>query len=167
MDKPLIKHGKFELHQLREADVLPFYLNLSSENVREFDVLYQRDPYSALLEEAGQDMTHAVKIEDKAIAVTGVYQGVLWAMFSKDIKKNWRGLVRGSPKLISFYHQFFDKLECHIWVENEFTMNWLGHLGFEAKSIDLDDNDNPIVHFVRCNFKRNHVGSKPSRPVMH
>lgn len=167
MDKPLIKHGKFELYHLKEADVLPFYLNLSRENVREFDVLYDRDPYSALLEEVGQGMTHAVKIDGATIAVTGVYNNMFWAMFSKDIKKNWRGLVRASPKLVSFYHQFFDDLTCHIWVENDFTVNWVSHLGFEVKGVYADDNDNMMVHFVRCNSKRNHVGSKPSRPVMH
>lgn len=167
MDKPLVKHGKFELYKLREADVLPFYLNLSKENAREFEVLYDEDPYSSLLEIVQEDLVHAVKVDRKTIAITGVYQGVFWALFSKDIKKNWRGLVRGSPKLISFYHQFFDQMECNIWSENEFTLHWVTHLGFEPKQLYTDENGHPMVHFVRCNYWFDDIHSKISRPVMH
>lgn len=167
MAKPLLKHGKFELHKLGEADILPFYMNLSKENVREFEVLYDEDPYQALLELMNDDFVHSVKIDGAVVAVTGVYQGTFWAMFSKDIVNNWRGLVRGSPKLVDFYHKFFDELECNIWSENEFTMNWVSHLGFEAKHAFLDDRDNQQVHFVRCKHWFNDVHSRISRPVMH
>lgn len=167
MAKPLIKHGKFELHKLGEADILPFYMNLSKENVREFEVLYDEDPYTALLDLLNDDLVHAVKIEDSVAAVVGAYQSTFWAMFSKDITSNWRGLVRGSPKLIKFYHQFFDELECNIWSENQFTLNWVAHLGFEPKSVFLDDRENSMVHFVRCQHWFDDVHSKVSRPVMH
>lgn len=167
MAKPLIKHGKFELHKLGEADILPFYLNLAKENVREFEVLYDEDPYTALLELLHDDLVHAVKVDGAVAAVTGVYEGVFWAMFSKDIVSNWRGLVRGSPKLVNFYHQFFDKLECNIWSENQFTMNWVAHLGFEPQSVFVNQRDMSLVHFVRCQHWYDDVDSRVSRPVMH
>lgn len=167
MAKPLLKHGKFELHKLGEADILPFYMNLSKENVREYEVLYDEEPYTSLLGLLNLDMVHSVKIDGSVAAVTGVYNNVFWAMFSKDITKNWRGLVRGSPKLVEFYHNFFDELECNIWAENVFTLNWVAHLGFEPRVTYSDEGGNQHVHFVRCKHWFDDVHSKISRPVMH
>lgn len=167
MDKPIIKYREFELYNLKEEDILPFSHNLSKENVREFDVLYNTNPYDGLLSMLDDDLSHAVKVDGEVVAVSGVYDKIFYAMFSKSIKKNWRGLVRGSPRLISHYHNFFDELECNIWSENIFTMNWVCHLGFEPKHNYTDVRGNRMVHFVRCNFWGSNVDSKESRPVMH
>jgi len=167
MDKPLIKYREFELYNLREEDILPFSRNLSKENVREFDVLYHTNPYNGLLSMLDDDLSHAVKVDGEIVAVSGVYGRIFYAMFSKRIKKNWRGLVRGSPRLISYYHNFINELECNIWSENIFTMNWVCHLGFEPKNNYTDVRGNPMVHFVRCKYRKDNVHSELSRPVMH
>ena len=167
MAKPLISHGNFELHKLRERDISPFVSALSKENVREFEVLYEDSPYERLIDSLGDDLIHAVWVEGEVLAITGVYEGVFWIMFSREIVKHWRGLVRAAPKLVQFYHNFHDELTCDIWSENKFTLNWATNLGFDPQGVYDDEGGNAIVHFVRCNHLYTNVGSEPSRPVMH
>jgi hypothetical protein len=167
MAKPLVKHGQFELHKLKQKHIGPFVKNMSLENLREFHVLYEADPYEGLLSALEDDLCHAVLVGSDVAAICGVYDGVMWSLFSKDIKKHWRTFVRASPKLINFYHNFHDELQCQVWDENTFIHNWLVHLGFQPEFIATDDRGYTTVNFVRCNYWFDDVHSKASRPVMH
>lgn len=167
MAKSLLKHGDFELHKLKRKHIGPFVQNISPENLREFHVLYEADPYEGLLSAVEDDLSHAVMFGNDVAAVCGVYEGVMWSMFSNDISKHFRTFVRASPKLVNFYHSFYDELQCQVWDENVFIHNWLVHLGFEPQFISTDDRGYTTVNFVRCNYWYDNVHSKTSRPVMH
>ena len=138
---------------------------MSKENIREFAVVYKMNILEALILALDDDLCHAVEVKGVPVALCGVHEGVLWTMFSKDIRKHWRSFVKASPRLVEFYHSFYDKLYCNVWEENVFILNWLVHLGFEPYSIE--EREHSIVNFVRCNRIEYGVGSKESRPVMH
>lgn len=165
MDKPIIKVGDIELHHYRGRHVFPLFENMSKENIREFAVVYKMNILEALISALDDDLCHVVEVKGTPVAICGVREGVLWTMFSKDIRKHWRSFVKASPRLVKFYHSFYDKLYCNVWEENVFILNWLVHLGFEPYSIE--EREHPIVNFVRCNRIEYGVGSKESRPVMH
>ena len=167
MAKALLKHGEFELHKMEEKHVIPFCNNLSPQNIREFQVLYEEDPLSSLYDVLNDDLAHVVTVEGRPVAALGVYEGVVWVMFSRDVKKYWRSFVRMSPKILRFYHQFYEQLDAIVWDENTFIHNWLVHLGFEPQFIEEDNRGMRTVHFVRCNYWYDDIDSGPSRPVMH
>ena len=165
MAEPIIKAGKIELHKFKGKHVFPLNKNMSEQNLREFEILYKQDPLEALLEALNDDLCHVVEIDQTPVAICGVRNQVLWTMFTKDIRKHWRSFVKESPKLIQFYHMFYDELYCSVWDENVFIHNWLVHLGFEPFEIKTEKHT--VVNFVRCNYWGDDVDSKESRPVMH
>lgn len=168
MADPLMQSHGLQLHHATLEDVHQLLANLSKENLREIDELYEDEPERLLMEILEtSEMSHVVKVGDEVIAFCGVKDEVMWTMFSTAIRKYWRSFVRASPKLINFYHCFYDPIHCYVWSENTFIHNWLVHLGFVPHSIYVDDNDNRTVHFVRCNYTIDHVHSDSSRPVMH
>lgn len=167
MARPLLKHGVFELHKMESKHALDIYKNLSAENVREFQVLYEEDALTSLYDVVNDDLSHVVTIQGRPLFAIGAYEGVLWAIFSRDIKKHYRSVVRMSPRLINFYHNFYDQLDVIVWDENTFMHNWLVHLGFEPQFIEEDNRGMRQVHFVRCNYWYDDIDSRPSRPVMH
>jgi hypothetical protein len=146
---------------------VPFFRNLSAENVREFHVLYEEDPLENMYVALDDELSHVVMHGDEIVAMLGVYDGVLWCMFSRSIKKHWRGFVRMSPKIIAFYHNFYDELDTVIWDQNTFVLNLMVHLGFEPKLIEEDERGYNTVHFVRCKDWDDGFDSGSSRPVMH
>ena len=146
---------------------MPFYRNLSLENLREFQVLYEENPLENMFAALEDELSHVVTKGDDIIAMLGVYDGVLWCMFSKEIKKHWRGFVRMSPKIIAFYHNFYDDLDTVVWDQNTFVLNLMVHLGFEPRLIEEDERGLSTVHFVRCKYPDDEFHSHSSRPVMH
>jgi hypothetical protein len=167
MVKPvLVSHG-LELYKLLPAHIMPFHENLSDENKREFEVVYGCDPLEALLSVMKDQMVFVVTRNDKVLAVTGIEDGQLWTMFSKDMKKNWVRFARASHDLMSFYHHFYDWIHCDVWAENEMIHQWLSHLGFEPSSIYQTETNQELVRFVRCKTSQDNVVSLLSRPVMH
>ena len=106
MAKPIIKVDKIELHKFKGKHVFPLYQNMSEQNLKEFEVLYEQDILEALLSALDDDLCHVVEIDKKPVAICGVREQVLWTMFTKDIRKHWRSFVKESPKLIQFYHMF-------------------------------------------------------------
>ena len=167
MAKPLVRHHIFELHKMEEKHVVPLYKNLSPENIREFQVLYEEDALSSLYDVLQDDLSHVITVNGGVFAAIGVYEGVIWMIFSKEVKKHWRAFVRFSPRIINFYHQFYDQLDVMVWDENTFIHNLLVHLGFEPQFIEEDSRGMRTVHFVRCNYWYDNVDSTSSRPVMH
>lgn len=146
---------------------MSLHKTLSTENIREFQILYQTDPLESLLSVLDDPMAHVIKSQDQVLAICGVNDGQLWTVFSKDIKKHWRTFVKASPKLINFYHQFYDELWCEVWTENTFIHNWLVHLGFDIQYVVDYSNGQQALRFVRCKHWGNEFDSGPSRPVIH
>ena len=165
MAEPIIKAGKIELYKFKGKHVFPLYQNMSEQNLKELDVLYERDALEVLLEALDDDLCHVVEVDGKPVAICGVREQVLWTMFTKDIRKHWRSFVKESPRLIRFYHMFYDELYCSVWDQNIFIHNWLMHLGFAP--LNSKTKKHTVVNFVRCNYWDDDVDSKESRPVTH
>lgn len=163
--KSLVIMGDIELHHLAEKHILPFVQNMSKQNLREFEVLYKLDPVDSLRGAINEDLAHAVELNGRPIAICGVRDATMWAVFSNDIKRHWRSFVKGSPSVVRFYHNFHDELYCDVWDENIFVHNWLAHLGFLPYATQQEEYR--VVNFVRCNSWNDVVGSSLSRPVMH
>lgn len=164
MAKPILEHNGLALHKMEREDIVPFIANISDQNLREFLVLYDLDPFEALQEVVQQQMSHVIRMDGQIVAICGVDQGYMWSMFTKDIRKHWRKFVKASPRLVDFYHNFYSELFCEVWIENTFVLNWLVHLGFEPLEPECESQ---TIKFVRCNLKHNDIDSKESRPVMH
>lgn len=167
MVKPIIKSHGLNLYTAEIGDVNQLLNSLSNENLREISELYHDSPARLLPELLNSDMSHVVKVDDKVIAFCGVRNGVMWTMFSKEIRYHWRSFVRASPALIGFYHNFYEILKCEVWEKNTFIHNWLVYLGFLPEFMETDESNNTVIHFVRCNFVESSIDSKTSRPVMH
>ena len=90
----------------------------------------------------------------------------LFALFTKHITKNFKGLARGSKMLISFLDQSYPDLSMQIAKEYESMLNWAVWLGFEPVGFS-DWKNITYVDFVRCNPTQNCVSHKLSRPVIH
>ena len=169
-DKPLIESHGLALHKLRRKHIIPFYENLSTANIKELELAYGLDrekQLTMLLRSVDDQMVFAVTKGEKVLAITGLTEeGMMWSMFSKDMRKNWVSFARASPELIRYYHHFFDEIECRVWIRNGMIHQWLAHLGFEAVGMSGVDGVD-FVHFVRCKEIQDNVHSLVSRPVMH
>ena len=169
-DKPLIESHGLALHKLRRKHIIPFYENLSTANIKELELAYGLDrekQLTMLLRSVDDQMVFAVTKGEKVLAITGLTEeGMMWSMFSKDMRKNWVSFARASPELIRYYHHFFDEIECRVWIRNGMIHQWLAHLGFEAIGMSGVDGVD-FVHFVRCKEIQDNVHSLVSRPVMH
>lgn len=166
-DKPIIESHGLGLYRLEAKHIMPLHDDLSAENLRELEQVYDIDPLSALLDVLREQMTFVVERKGKPLAVTGIDQnGIMWAMFTESMKKNWIRFARASGDLVKFYHNFYDEIYCQVWSENEMILQWLSHLGFEIQFIH-DIGDIKMVQFVRCKSEQTNVYSLLSRPVMH
>jgi hypothetical protein len=58
---------------MEEKHVIPFCNNLSPQNLREFQVLYEEDPLSSLLDAVNDDLCHVITVEGRPVAALGVY----------------------------------------------------------------------------------------------
>ena len=146
---------------------MPFYEDLSEENIRELNEAYGVDPLQALLELMTRKMVFVVERNGQPLAITGIDdEGCMWSLFAKSMKKSWIRFCRASPDLIKFYHHFFDEITCQVWSENEMIHQWLVHLDFEVDAL-IKANGVEFVQFVRCKNEKTNVYSFLSRPVMH
>ena len=167
MDKPVIESHGLGLYELKPKHIMPLYDDLSQENLRELEEVCHVDPLEALLSLLGQQMVFVVERNGKVLAITGIDdEGVMWAMFTESMKKNWVRFARASTDLIDFYHHFYYRIHCQIWAKNEMIVQWLTHLGFEIDSMFLSG-EIEMIEFVRCKSKETNVYSFLSRPVMH
>lgn len=164
-DKVVLSSHGLELRKLSLEHVKQFVDNLSDENMREFAVVYKRDPLVSLIEILNDQMAFAILRGDKVLCVTGVEDNCMWALFSRDMKNSWVRFARASPDLIRFYHHFYEVLYCDVWSENEMIHQWLAYLGFEATTIVKTSTEQDLVRFVHCKKKSSKVYK--NRPVMH
>ena len=167
MDKPVIESHGLGLYALKPKHIMPLCDDLSQENLKELEEVYQIDPLEALLGLLGRQMVFVVERNGKVLAITGIDdEGVMWAMFTESMKKNWVRFARASIDLIDFYHHFYHRIHCQIWAKNEMIVQWLTHLGFEIDSM-FQSGDIDMIEFVRCKSAKSNVYSFLSRPVMH
>ena len=100
MAKPFLEERGLRLVAFEQRHILPFVTNLSAENLREFETLYQRSPLESLEAIVHNPLVYAVEKDGQALAVTGIDSdhGFMWAMFSKDMRKHWISFARASIK---------------------------------------------------------------------
>jgi hypothetical protein len=170
-DKPIISSRGLDLVYFEKKHVIPVAVNLSDENLRELDVIYQVEPVQALYERACEVNTFAIERHGEPVAVTGYSlcddHIHIWAVFTKEMRKQWVRFARASHDLMSFYSQLRPTMICDVWSENEMIIQWLLHLGFDAETVLTDSNGNRIVRFVRCDYEDDSVVNTAQRPAIH
>ena len=171
MDKLLMNVRGLSVVTAEAHHVEDILKHLSSENVREFETLYQMSPHEALMSAIETDICFAVVKDGVTLSITGLYDcgsyAVMWAVFSKHMRKHRVSFLRGSKRLIDFYHTLNCNIECRVWIENEMIHQWLSFLGFEPQVIVETGNNQELVNFVRCVQPEFQIDNSASRPVMH
>ena len=172
MDKVLISHGSLRMVPIQKRHIIPLYSTMSVENLFETEAVYKIDLMKTLIEQADTPDVFIVENDKGPLAIVGVQgithqKGIMWSMFSENMKDNWFSFVKASPKLIDFLHTHYHEIVVDTWEGNHKMLQWLGWLGFELTEMYTNDNGFNIAHFVRCNEHRKNVYAFPSRPVIH
>jgi hypothetical protein len=169
MAKPFLEERGLRLVALEQRHILPFVTNLSAENLREFETLYERSPLESLEAIVHNPLVYAVEKDGQPLAVTGIDpdHGFMWAMFSKDMRKHWVSFARASIKLMAFYNLLHLRLTCDVWTENEMIHQWLVSLGFLPERAIQSANGQVVIRFVRCSPEQKSVQTTTLRPVLH
>lgn len=171
MAKPVLSYRGLNLVPLKKKHIMPFFRNMSAENMAEFTFVYDQDPLESLLAIVDEPMTFVVEKDGEPLAITGLQEygshGLMWCLFSKNMRSHWISFARASKALINFYHGFNAELYCDVWTENAEIHQWLVYLGFLPEAIVELENRQELVRFVRCDERAQDVHTHPSRPVMH
>tara|TARA_R100000541_G_scaffold3445_2_gene10725 strand:- start:8821 stop:9339 length:519 start_codon:yes stop_codon:yes gene_type:complete len=172
MDKVLISHGSLRMVPMKKRHIIPLYSTMSVENLFETEAVYKIDLMKTLIEQADTPDVFIVENNKEPLAIVGVQgithqKGLMWSMFSENMKDNWFSFVKASPKLIDFLHTHYHEIVVDTWEGNHKMLQWLGWLGFELTEMYTNDNGFNMAHFVRCNEHRKNVYAFPSRPVIH
>ena len=171
MGKPLIEERGLELVAFDPAHIPEFVANLSAENMREFESLYEISPTEALVNIAHEPLVFTVLHSGRPVAVTGLIlhteDALMWCLFSKELRRHWISFARASAKLVEFYHTLHPKLRSEVWTENEMIHQWLLHLGFLPEDVIEMPNGQSVVRFVRCSPELKSAQTATSRPVLH
>jgi hypothetical protein len=171
MADPILESRGLKLVPFHQRHILPFIRNMSAENLREFETLYEISPLEALYDLAPDELVFVIEKDDKPIAMTGIVlredSGMMWALFSNDLRKNWISFARASDMLIQFYHTIRETIYSEVWTENEMIHQWLAYLGFEPECLIEKQNGQSVIRFVRCQLESNYVQGDTSRPVLH
>jgi hypothetical protein len=153
---------------LKEEHVLQF--KMSKENVEEFATVYKQDPIAALLGVTNHHGSFAVLKNDKVLAITGIVdmrgKGLIWSLFSEDMRHNFINFARASEELMDVYHDAYTTLVCDVWAKNHSIMQWLAFLGFEPE-FEFTHNGAHMVRFVRCCGEVDYEIPFGQRPVLH
>lgn len=167
-----IQERGLTLVDLEESHIQPFVENISPESEREFREFYKISLTDALINVVDDPFAFTVLKDGKPVAITGAAlftdHALIWAVFSKDLRRNWITFARASQKLMEFYHKFHGELRATIWTENHMVHQWLLHLGFVPADIVYDPkNKQSSLHFVRCDHDAKYGDGSLSRPVLH
>lgn len=165
--KPIMSRCGLELHRLKPSHITPFVDDMSPESKRELRVAYGLDPLAATLECLKKDMTFTVMRDGHPLAITGLDQGFMWALFGNGLRKNWFRFAKASPYLIDFYHDVEPHIMCDIWSRSTKIAQWLTYLDFSPIQVMESDDGNTFIRFVRCDNPEACGLSQASRPVMH
>lgn len=171
MGKPLIEERGLSLVAFDPAHIKPFVDDLSVENMREFESLYQLSPMEALEGVAHEPLVFTVLRGERPVAVTGLIlhteDALMWCLFSKELRRHWISFARASKKLIEFYHTLHPNLRSEVWTQNDMIHQWLLYLGFWPKDVIEMQNGQSVVRFVRCSSESKSAQTATSRPVLH
>lgn len=172
MDKILISHGSLRMVPIQRRHIIPMYSTMSVENLFEAEAVYKIDLMKTLIEQADIPDVFIIENDKEPLAIVGVQgithqKGLMWSMFSENMKDNWFSFVKASPKLIDFLHTHYHEIVVDTWEGNHKMLQWLGWLGFELTEMYANENGFNMAHFVRCNQHRKNVYAFSSRPVIH
>jgi hypothetical protein len=172
MDKILIKHGGLRMVPIQKRHIIPMYSTMSVENLFEAEAVYKIDLMKALIQYSKTPDVFVVENDKEPLAIVGVtgithQKGIMWSVFSENMKSNWFSFVKASPKLIDFLHTHYHEIVVDTWEGNHKMLQWLGWLGFELTEMYANENGFNMAHFVRCNQHRKNVYAFASRPVIH
>ena len=172
MDKVLISHGSLRMVPIQRRHIIPMYSTMSVENLFEAEAVYKIDLMKTLIEQADIPDVFIIENDKEPLAIVGVQgithqKGLMWSMFSENMKDNWFSFVKASPKLIDFLHTHYHEIVVDTWEGNHKMLQWLGWLGFELTEMYANENGFNMAHFVRCNQHRKNVYAFSSRPVIH
>lgn len=169
----LIKRGEYYLTPLTEKHIDELLEVLSDENVEEIALLGYSNPRHALTEMHQSAEAYIVRRGDgPPLCVAGIFYDKvddtpqMFAMFSRDMKRNFHAMSRGSRMFVNFFDQSHDAMTMTILSKFTPMLDWASWLGFEPVGLS-SYRKNDYVEFVRCNPLRKNVSDKPSRPVMH
>lgn len=171
MAKPLIEERGLQLVPLEQAHIRAFVEDISPETMREFETLYTTSPIEALEDLIDEPLVFSVMKDGRPVAITGLVlhtkDALMWAIFTKSLRKYWVSFARASQKLIQFYHTLHPNLRSEVWVKNEMIHQWLLHLGFLPEAVIELSNGHTVIRFVRCDPKASYAQGSASRPVLH
>jgi len=172
MDKILISHGSLRMVPIQRRHIIPMYSTMSVENLFEAEAVYKIDLMKTLIEQADIPDVFIIENDKEPLAIVGVQgithqKGLMWSMFSENMKDNWFSFVKASPKLINFLHTHYHEIVVNTWEGNHKMLQWLGWLGFDLTEMYANENGFNMAHFVRCNQHRKNVYAFSSRPVIH
>jgi hypothetical protein len=171
-DKPILESRGLSLIRLTPELVNSFVPNLSGENVKEFAEVYREDPKLALKAVAASKKAHsfAVMKGEEPLAITGVVdlhgEGLIWAVFSNELRRGFVSFARASLDLMAFYNRQFPTLICDVWAQNEMIIQWLCYLGFDP-DFAFEHNGHEMIRFVRSCPDNKSVVTSGQRPVIH
>jgi len=157
---------------IQRRHIIPMYSTMSVENLFEAEAVYKIDLMKTLIEQADIPDVFIIENDKEPLAIVGVQgithqKGLMWSMFSENMKDNWFSFVKASPKLIDFLHTHYHEIVVDTWEGNHKMLQWLGWLGFELTEMYANENGFNMAHFVRCNQHRKNVYAFSSRPVIH
>lgn len=171
MDKPFIEERGLRLVAFASEHIPQFVEDISPENMREFESLYQQSPTQALEGIVREPLVFTVMKDERPVAITGLIlhtqDALMWCLFSKELRRHWVSFARASKKLIEFYHTLHPNLRSEVWTENTMIHQWLLHLGFWPKDVIDMPNGQSVVRFVRCSSESKSVQTSALRPVLH
>ena len=157
---------------IQRRHIIPMYSTMSVENLFEAEAVYKIDLMKTLIEQADIPDVFIIENDKEPLAIVGVQgithqKGLMWSMFSENMKDNWFSFVKASPKLINFLHTHYHEIVVDTWEGNHKMLQWSGWLGFKLTEMYANENGFNMAHFVRCNQHRKNVYAFSSRPVIH
>jgi len=171
MVKPLFSHGGFDLVPMQKRHIVPFLNDMAAYNIAE----YQDESdnlLSILIDMQKHEDCFVVEKNGSPIQIVGVQaignqQSQMWSMFTNEMERSWIGVVKFSPRIISYIHQTYYEIHLSVNAEDLGVIKWMIWLGFSISSTVDDESGDTYVQFVRCNPDRKNVYALSSRPVMH
>ena len=167
----ILQSGSYYMTPFNKYHILQILPILHSETEKELKNLGYESTVEALLDLCSDAEVYTVRNKSwEIMMVSGVFYSEdppqLFALFTKHITNNFKGLARGSKLLLSFLDESYGELSMQIREEYVSMLNWAVWLGFHPTGFTEEKNIR-YVDFVRCNPKKNYVSDKISRPVIH
>jgi hypothetical protein len=172
MAETLLYSRGMSLQALEEGHVKNFLPHISEENIEELRRIYGLSPevaFAMILEWEGQ---YAVVRGGEVLAITGISEdgvpgeGIMWAMFSSKMKRNFVRFARASIDLIDFYQEHFLVINCNVWMQNHSMIQWLTFLEF-CPEYEFVKNGETMISLSRTCVNPNIELVTKSRPVIH